>query len=375
MRILQADFCSSYPLGRAGGHRTVHSLLLELARDPEIECLSVFARRGPGSQFPEYDPKLSDFEKLGIHGLKIQPGAWIFDCGYPAMAVDRVEDEFPRLLNTFDPDVVWSNSFLGWPLLRQAREEGRAAVWYIQDRRPDAEELRQAIDCGVRMIAVSKFTRDRVRKASGGACDVVYPIVAEQDYLVDAEPERFVTFINPRPVKGYEVFLGIAEMMRDVQFLVVEAWPLGDKRGEVEGQLASLGNVTFLRQVVDSRAIYRKTKLLLVPSIVEEGGPRVIREAQLNGIPVLGSCRGGVPELVGKGGLIIQNNEDASAWVEVIRRVLNDALYYKELAGAALRNSSREELRSETIVRQFKEVCRSALEALNTAAAGKASGS
>lgn len=372
MKILQADLCSSYPLARAGGHRTVHSLLLEVAHDPEIQCMSVFSRRGLGSQLAEYDPKLTDFEALGIRSLKIDPGAWTFDCGYPAWAVDRVEEEFPRLLNSFDPDVVWSNSFLGWPLLRRAREEGRAAVWYVQDRRPDPDDLRRAADFDVRMIAVSRFTRNRVVQASGGSCDVLYPLVTEPNYVVDAEPERFVTFINPRPVKGYKTFLAIAEMMREVSFLVVEAWPLGEGRSEVERELASLGNVRFLRQLADSREIYRKTKLLLTPSIVEEGGPRVIREAQLNGIPVLGSYRGGIPEMVGAGGIVIENYEDASAWAGAIRRVLKDPLYYEDLAGAALRNSQREEFMTDTIVRQFKKVCRSAMETANTAAVGRA---
>ncbi|HJZ97112.1 MAG TPA: glycosyltransferase, partial [Candidatus Solibacter sp.] len=325
-----------------------------------------------GSQLSEYDPKLSDFGALGIHGLQMEPGAWIFDCGYQALAVDRVEDEFPRLLGRYDPDVVWSNSFLGWPLLRQARDEGRAAVWYLHDRRPDPEDLRQAAGCGVRMIAVSRFIRDRVQRASGAACGVVYPLIGEPDYAVDPGPERFVTFINPRPVKGYKIFLAIAGMMPEVRFLVVEGWPLGDERTAVERELALLGNVTFLRQLPDTREIYRQSKLLLVPSVVEEGGPRVIREAQLNGIPVLGSCRGGVPEMVGAGGMVVENYEDATAWAAAIRQVLDDPHHYADLARAALRNAHREELMTHTIVHQFKEVCRSAVEQLSVQTAGRA---
>ena len=70
---------------------------------------------------------------------------------------------------------------------------------------------------------------------------------------------------------------------------------------------AGLDNVSFLRQVADAREISRQTRLLLVPSVVEEGGPRVVREAQLSGIPVLGSPRGNVPDMLGEGGDVIED--------------------------------------------------------------------
>ena len=94
--------------------------------------------------------------------------------------------------------------------------------------------------------------------------------------------------------------------------------PLGAERETVEAQLALFPNVRFVRRLADTREIYARTRILLVPSVVEEGGPRVIREAQLNRIPVLGSARGGVPEMVGDGGLIIADYEDAGAWAAAI---------------------------------------------------------
>jgi len=361
---LQADLCSSYPLARAGGHRTVHSLLLQLSHtsnfQSDFQCMALIPRRGLGSQLPDYDPRLADFEALGVRGVRLPADRWIFDCGYPVHAVDRVEEVFPSLLDSFGPDVVWSNCFASIPLLLEACRAGAGAVWYLHDRRPRPDHLRCALDAGVQLVAVSRFIADRAARESGGNCDVVYPLVNETDYIAAPAAEQYVTFINPRAVKGYEVFLGLPPLLPEVQFLVVEAWPLGDERADVERRLAGFNNVRFLRQVADVREIYQKTRVLLVPSIVEEGGPRVIREAQLNGIPVLGSPRGGIPEMVGEGGHIVADYLDPASWAEEIRVLLDEPDVYAAMSARARANAWREELRTETIVERFAGICRSA---------------
>src|SRR3954454_15297910 len=162
MRLLQLDLSSSYPLARAGGHRTGHSLLRHLARDGEMDCLALIARRGIGSQLPEYDPKLADFETLEIRGVAVGPDRWTFDCGYPIWAVDRVEDVVPEAMNEFRPDVVWSNSFISLPLLRRARAVGLPAVGYIHDGRAGEEDLRAAEGLGIEQVAASRTLAEHV---------------------------------------------------------------------------------------------------------------------------------------------------------------------------------------------------------------------
>lgn len=362
MRLLQCDLASSYPLGRAGGHRTVHSLLLHLSRDPSVECMTLFPRRGLGSVLPEYDPKLADFEALGIKGFHIAPGRWTFDCGYPAWAVDRVEDVLDQCMEAFRPDVIWSNSLLSLPILQDARGRGLPALWYVHDCRCKPDDLREAAKSGVHIVACSNFIRDRLCQVSGIECDVVHPLITEGDYQVERASPRFVTLINPRPVKGYEIFLRLAPLLPDVPFLVVEAWPLGSERDKVATQLAEMGNVEFVRQRPDMLEIYAKTRILLVPSVVEEGAPRVIREAQLNRIPVLGSPRGGVPEMVGHGGIIIDNYQDPRSWAAAIRMLLDDSNAYRSLSDLAFENAHRNDLMTRTIVDRFKAALRRTME-------------
>ena len=53
-------------------------------------------------------------------------------------------------------------------------------------------------------------------------------------------------------------------------------------------------------------SVYARARVLLVPSLWWESGPRVIVEALANGIPVIGSSSGGVPEVIGDGGIILE---------------------------------------------------------------------
>src|SRR5262249_21620774 len=56
----------------------------------------------------------------------------------------------------------------------------------------------------------------------------------------------------------------------------------------------------------DMRTVYCDTRILLVPSQWEdETWGRVVSEAQLSGIPVITSDRGGLPESVGPGGIVL----------------------------------------------------------------------
>lgn len=372
MRILHMDLYSAFPMARAGGHRTVHSLLAGLNALPGIDCLCVFPRRGQGSRLPEYDPPLRDFESLGVRSMHRTADRWVFDCGYPAWAMQSLEeDEVSYVLDgcmeEFAPEVVWSTSFVSLPVLREARARGLGAFWYLQDARPQAPDLREAAQLGVGMAAVSDFISARVSGFSGRACPTIYPLTNEADYLLPEGPRKagdpgYVTLINPRPVKGYEIFLGIPELLPQVEFLVVEAWPLGDGKSEVEQTLGRLPNVRFLPQQADVREVYRRTRLLLVPSVVEEGGPRVCREAQLNGIPVLGSPRGGVPESIGDGGLIIDDYTNPRAWAEAISAVVSDSARDAQLSRLALAHARRRELSSEFIVEAFRDACRSCSE-------------
>ena len=84
------------------------------------------------------------------------------------------------------------------------------------------------------------------------------------------------------------------------------------------------------------KTVYGRTKILLAPSKWEEAWGRVASEAHCSGIPVVGSRRGGLPEAIGEGGIVLDYDAPLDDWVASIRQLWNDADHYDRLSAAAL---------------------------------------
>jgi glycosyltransferase involved in cell wall biosynthesis len=154
-----------------------------------------------------------------------------------------------------------------------------------------------------------------------------------------------VTFINPHVEKGFERAVEIAARCPDIPFLFVESWKLdAENRARVERAIAHLENVTLEGRTGDMKTVYGRTRILLAPSKWEEAWGRVASEAHCSGIPVLGSRRGGLPEAIGKGGVVLDYDAPLDEWVSALRRLWSDDGHYEELSAAALRYSQRREM-------------------------------
>ena len=102
-------------------------------------------------------------------------------------------------------------------------------------------------------------------------------------------------------------------------------------------------NLKYSGYQPDMREFYRQVKVLLVPSLVPEGFPRMILEAEANGIPVIAHNLGGIPEALGKGGILIDLDVTtkldveglAHRYVAELRRLLDNADEYQTLSNNA----------------------------------------
>jgi glycosyltransferase involved in cell wall biosynthesis len=185
---------------------------------------------------------------------------------------------------------------------------------------------------------------------------VIYPYLEIDRYKTKSTQEN-VTFINPVPLKGRDIALDIARLNPDIRFTFVEGWPLtGEERRLLRQRVASLANVRLLPPQLDMRSVYGKCKILLVPSVWEEAYGMVVSEAQISGIPVVASNRGGLPEAVGPGGLTLDPDGAIESWSEAIRRLWQDGSYYTELSAAARAYASRPELACEFQIDAYEKL-------------------
>ncbi len=113
------------------------------------------------------------------------------------------------------------------------------------------------------------------------------------------EKVRFGYLGRLHPTKGIETFL---EALAETPNEGIEALIAGEGDTEYEKSLQQLAgpSVRFLG-TVDGERFLKDIDVLVVPSLWYENSPMVIYEAYAAGVPVIGSDRGGIPELVREG--------------------------------------------------------------------------
>jgi glycosyltransferase involved in cell wall biosynthesis len=137
---------------------------------------------------------------------------------------------------------------------------------------------------------------------------VVHPPIFEADYL--CKPGRCITLINLNEMKGAPLFWALAERMSDMRFLGV----LG---GYGAQDVRSLPNVEVMAQVSDMRAVYSRTRVLLMPSQYESYG-RCAIEAAVSGIPTIATPTPGLLEALDDAGTF-PAERTVDAWESAIR--------------------------------------------------------
>jgi glycosyltransferase involved in cell wall biosynthesis len=123
----------------------------------------------------------------------------------------------------------------------------------------------------------------------------------------------------------------------------------GSQRGHaIHRELGKLGkdtkvNVQVMGNTPDPRQFWRQTRVALLPSLWWENQPLAAIEAMINGVPVIGSDRGGIPETLGAAGIclplpdrltpatqFLPTAEEVEPWVQTVIRLWDDLAFYEE---------------------------------------------
>lgn len=148
---------------------------------------------------------------------------------------------------------------------------------------------------------------------------VIPPPIQVADYRT--KPGTHVTLINPTEAKGAGVFYALARRFPRVPFLAVQGGYGVQIRDDDD-----LPNVTWQAHVPGDRMtaqVYRRTKVLLMPSDYESYG-RCAIEAACSGIPTLAHPTPGLLESLGAGG-VFADRDDIDAWAAALRTLLSTA--------------------------------------------------
>ena len=145
-------------------------------------------------------------------------------------------------------------------------------------------------------------------------------------YDVNEDPEgnEYITLINLDHNKGGHILAEIAKRFPDKKFLGVMGSYSVDDNGQF---IKQPGNVKVIPNTPNILEVYKKTRVLIMPSLYESWG-RTATESMCNGIPVVVSATQGLSENCDYAGLYVHDRDDIEQWVRWIKR-LDDKRFYK----------------------------------------------
>jgi hypothetical protein len=181
-------------------------------------------------------------------------------------------------------------------------------------------------------LAVSRFVLSRMNTLPDTTAILCYPPFTDVKSVGAGTRMDDLLMINPVPAKGAQLVKALARRLPERRFTLVEGW------WDTSDEFARLDNVRYLKRTYELDRLYRSHRLLLVPSVVEDAFPRVIIEAGLAGLPSIGPDRGGIPEAIEDGGLVITSDHVAD-WAAAIRSL--DGLVWADHARRARQRAAR----------------------------------
>ncbi|QJW94454.1 glycosyltransferase [Frigoriglobus tundricola] len=263
-------------------------------------------------------------------------------------------DVVSRACARFRPDVVLT--YGGPPfaahLMRRVQRAGARVVFCLHNFDYRDPELLRAADA---LWVPSEFARSAYHERVGVEAEAVpWPWDCSRA-LADRMDGRYMTFVNPIPAKGVAWVARIAaELFRrrpDIPFLVVEGRGGLGWLGRLSLDLSGLTTLNGMHSTPRPRDFYAVSRMVLMPSLWEESMGRVAAEALTNGVPVLATRRGALPETLGGAGFLfdvppryhesacwseVPRPDEVTGWVETIVRLWDDAAFHSEHCARAL---------------------------------------
>jgi glycosyltransferase involved in cell wall biosynthesis len=296
-------------------------------------------------------------------GRRLEPLA---DHPYPGWRSAQPENALAARLDAAHPDVVVVSS-VERPAWRQIREllaeRGIPSVLYLRER----TALGHLVQSGPApnlvapdVVVANSEGHAREARAAGYEVYVVPSIVDVSNCRTTTTRER-VVFVNPVPLFGLDIALGVAAALPDIPFTFARSWPLSPQaeRGLLEAT-RRLGNVEVADPVDDPREVYARARLVLVPYL-HPGRPRVVAEAHASGIPVVGSDSDGTAEAIGPAGIVVPVSAPIDSWTQAIDALWNDENRYAEMVDVVREWAGRPEMTTSAIVDAFEECMRLAI--------------
>jgi glycosyltransferase involved in cell wall biosynthesis len=252
---------------------------------------------------------------------------------------------FERVLDRFRPDAVltYGGHWLAEEVIACVKRRGLPVIFTLCNFAYHDPDLFRGVDA---VLVPSAYSQAHYRRTLGLECTTIPCPVDWGRVLCPEVRGEYVTFVNPQPHKGVFLFARIArELGRqrpDIPLLVTEGRAKAGWLSHTGLDFSGLSNLHLMHHTPDPRDFYRVSRAVLMPSLWNESFGRVAAEALINGIPVLASRRGALPETLGHAGFLFDVPErytpatrlvpaadEVTPWIETLIRLWDDPAFYE----------------------------------------------
>ena len=283
------------------------------------------------------------------------------------LLLDRlVAQARPDVLIAHGADRLTAEAILG------GRSLGVRTALCLRARGP--HDLRAVLAADV-LLAPTQALANELHESTGRPC-LVLPDFLDPTTVRAAEGDhKYLAYFDPAPARGLLAFARIADELGrtrpDIPLLVV-AGPEG--RAALDGcgiDLRRHGNVHLMRPPADPRVAWGRARAALIPDLDGSCPSSPAALALLNGLPVVASDRGAMPEVRGGAGILLPlpdrltaaatvppTAEEVAPWVGAIVRLWDDPAHRDEQSRLAAAEAPRWDLDRQA------EGCRAVLDAI-----------
>lgn len=293
------------PFRNAGGETVLHQLLKALAdAGHEVDLWM--------TDCPEAPP-VTEYEGITIHGEKRHPVISVASALRPK------------------PDVVITQFHRASLILKRAKRQAKTIYIAHNDMIVTHQmSLSMAPDL---VVVNSDWVKESLIRRKMPLPDQVLtihpPLGAQHRVRTIGDA---VTMVNLNADKGSHVFYEMAARFPDQKFIGV----VGSHGPQVIRK--DLPNVEIVQNNPDLKPVWKRTKVVLMPSIYESYG-LIPAEAGLSGIPTISTPTPGLKESRGKAGIFV-DRDDLDGWELRLDTLLNDAAEYEKASDASKKRST-----------------------------------
>lgn len=208
------------------------------------------------------------------------------------------------------------------------------------------------------LYCASEFMNDVIYKYHKIKLPVIETISLKNTMIERPKNTKYITMINIHYYKGGWMLYDLLNNLNiDCPFVLIDSEKNDDKFYEtlekiIEKRNNKFHNKTILikNKIENIDEIYKKTKILLIGSLVDETFCRVAYEGMMNKIPILSTKKGNLKYLLNNYADFLE--EKTEIWVNHIKNIYNDEQYLNEMKN----RNNKSELNENYIFENFHNI-------------------